>query len=255
MNQTKKLRVNINDFTIKDLIGKGYFGEVYLAVEHVTHDVYAIKKMPKTSFAQSKEERNILANNKTEWLPSLYYAFQVSVECWLRPSFPWHIFNPIVYLKYSQDETYLYLAMEYMPGGDLFSLMSRNNTFTEDVIQFYLAEITLALNALHSLGFVHRDIKPENILIDRLGHLKLVDFGSAVAIEKDGHVNSFSLVGTPDYIGMKYSIISGNSILLYYIYLFFDSPWATTADSCEKAHEIYIYCKCTKHFKNKLKLN
>lgn len=79
VNQTKKLRVNINDFKTRDLIGKGYFGEVYLAVENVTHDVYAIKKMPKTSFAQSKEERNILASSKSEWLPSLYYAFQVSV--------------------------------------------------------------------------------------------------------------------------------------------------------------------------------
>lgn len=91
--------------------------------------------------------------------------------------------------------------MEYLPGGDLFSLMIRNNTFPEDVIQFYLAEITLALNALHSLGFVHRDIKPENILLDRLGHLKLADFGSAVSIEKDGYVTSFTPAGTPNYIG------------------------------------------------------
>lgn len=90
--------------------------------------------------------------------------------------------------------------MEYLPGGDLFSLMIRNNQFTEDMIQFYLAEITLALNALHTLGFVHRDIKPENILLDRLGHLKLADFGCAIAIEKDGHVTSFTPVGTPDYI-------------------------------------------------------
>lgn len=93
--------------------------------------------------------------------------------------------------------------MEYLPGGDLFSLMTRNNTFIEDVMKFYLAEITSALNALHSLGFIHRDIKPENILIDRLGHLKLADFGSAVAIEKDGHVTNFSLAGTPDYIGKQ----------------------------------------------------
>lgn len=95
--------------------------------------------------------------------------------------------------------------MEYLPGGDLFSLMIRNNKFSEDVIQFYLAEITLALNALHTLGFVHRDIKPENILLDRLGHLKLADFGSATAIEKDGHITSFTPAGTPDYIGKIYN--------------------------------------------------
>lgn len=90
--------------------------------------------------------------------------------------------------------------MEYLPGGDLYSLITRNHPFTEENIQFYLAEITLALNALHTLGFVHRDIKPENILLDRLGHLKLTDFGSAAVIEKDGHVTSFTPIGTPDYI-------------------------------------------------------
>lgn len=107
--------------------------------------------------------------------------------------------------------------MEYLPGGDLFSLMIRNNTFPEDVIQFYLAEILLALNALHTLGFVHRDIKPENILLDRFGHLKLADFGSAVSIEKDGLVTSYTPVGTPDYIGKPYKhnikkIFSLNSV-------------------------------------------
>lgn len=98
--------------------------------------------------------------------------------------------------------------MEYLPGGDFYSLMMRNGTFPEELIRFYLAEITLALNAMHTLGFVHRDIKPENILLDRLGHLKLVDFGSATIIEKDGHVTSFSPVGTPDYIGKQLKLIS-----------------------------------------------
>lgn len=76
--ETKKLRVNLNDFTVKSLIGKGYFGEVHLAVENVTKDVYAIKKMPKASFVHAKEERNILAVSDTEWIPALQYAFQVS---------------------------------------------------------------------------------------------------------------------------------------------------------------------------------
>ncbi|XP_031624942.1 uncharacterized protein LOC116341786 [Contarinia nasturtii] len=174
VSETKKQRVNINDFKIKDLIGKGFFGEVHLAIENITRDVYAIKKIPKSSFAQSKEERNIMAISRSDWIPKLQYAFQ--------------------------DNTHLYLVMEYLPGGDLFSLMIRNNTFPEDVIQFYLAEITLALNALHTLGFVHRDVKPGNVLLDRFGHLKLADFGSAISIEKDGHVVSFTPAGTPDYI-------------------------------------------------------
>lgn len=94
----------------------------------------------------------------------------------------------------------MYLVMEYLPGGDLLSLMIRNGAFDEDLSRFYLAEMTLALNALHQMGFVHRDIKPENILLDRFGHLKLADFGNAAAMNKDGNVISMTPVGTPDYI-------------------------------------------------------
>lgn len=78
VSEIKGLRANINDFTIKDLIGRGHFGEVFLAKEKITNDAYAIKKMPKSTFAQSKEERNILAISHSDWIPSLQYAFQVS---------------------------------------------------------------------------------------------------------------------------------------------------------------------------------
>jgi len=55
--------------------------------------------------------------------------------------------------------------------------------------RFYLAEMVLAVNAVHSLGYVHRDVKPSNFLIDRVGHLKLTDFGSAAKMNKQGQVN------------------------------------------------------------------
>lgn len=79
VQETKKLRVNIDDFQIKDLIGKGHYGEVHLAIENVTNDVYAIKKIPKISYAQSKE-RNIMAIGQSDWIPALQYAFQVSLK-------------------------------------------------------------------------------------------------------------------------------------------------------------------------------
>lgn len=78
MTETRKHRVNINDFNVKNLIGKGFFGEVHLVIEKITADVYAMKKIPKTSFVQSKEERNIMAMSRSDWIPSLQYAFQVS---------------------------------------------------------------------------------------------------------------------------------------------------------------------------------
>lgn len=90
--------------------------------------------------------------------------------------------------------------MEFLPGGDLLGLMSRHGPFDEQMTRFYLAELTVAINELHRMGYVHRDIKPENILIDRFGHIKLGDFGNAAALDRDGHVFSLSPVGTPDYI-------------------------------------------------------
>lgn len=76
--ETRKLRVNINDFTIKSIIGKGHFGDVHLATENITNDIYAIKKMPKSSYSHAKEERNIMAMSNSEWIPTLQYAFQVN---------------------------------------------------------------------------------------------------------------------------------------------------------------------------------
>ncbi|XP_068142732.1 LOW QUALITY PROTEIN: citron Rho-interacting kinase [Drosophila tropicalis] len=176
VEETRQLRVNIDDFIVKTLIGKGYFGNVHLVIERETSDVYAMKKVKKSvvTTSQVKEERDIMARRQSEWLINLQYAFQ--------------------------DNDHLYLVMEYMPGGDLLSLMSRHGPFDEDLARFYLAELTLALHALHSMGYVHRDIKPENILIDRLGHIKLADFGNAAELDRDGHVLSLSPVGTPDYI-------------------------------------------------------
>lgn len=135
-----------------------------------------MKRIRKTGITSSqiREERDIMAQHKSEWITSLQYAFQ--------------------------DAEYLYLVMEYLPGGDLLSLMIRNGSFGEDWVRFYLAELTEALNTLHDMGYVHRDIKPENILLDRCGHLKLADFGNAAQLNKDGSVISLSPVGTPDYI-------------------------------------------------------
>lgn len=124
---------------------------------------------------QVREERDIMVlGRKCEWITRLQYAFQ--------------------------DRENLYLVMEYLPGGDLLGLMIRHGAFDEELARFYLAEIALAVNALHGLGFVHRDIKPENLLLDRCGHLKLADFGASIALSEDGSFVSISPVGTPDYI-------------------------------------------------------
>lgn len=81
-----------------------------------------------------------------------------------------------------QDDRYLYMVMEYMPGGDLVNLMS-NYDVPERWAKFYTAEVVLALDGIHSMGFIHRDVKPDNMLLDKFGHLKLADFGTCMKMD------------------------------------------------------------------------
>jgi len=74
------------------------------------------------------------------------------------------------------------LIMEFLPGGDLMTMLMKYDVFSEEVTRFYMAECTLAIEAVHNLGFIHRDIKPDNILIDKNGHLKLSDFGLSTGV-------------------------------------------------------------------------
>ncbi|ELW72023.1 Rho-associated protein kinase 2 [Tupaia chinensis] len=82
-----------------------------------------------------------------------------------------------------QDDRYLYMVMEYMPGGDLVNLMS-NYDVPEKWAKFYTAEVVLALDAIHSMGLIHRDVKPDNMLLDKHGHLKLADFGTCMKMDE-----------------------------------------------------------------------
>lgn len=181
MSETQRLRVSISDFEIKKLIGRGNFGDVQLVREKHTGDVYAMKTLRKSetlkqeSVALYEEERDIMAEATSPWLTKLQYAFQ--------------------------DSSTLYFVMEFHPGGDLAALLDRNEGFLpENLARFYLAEITLAVHALHGMGYAHRDVKPDNVLLDRLGHVKLADFGSAARLGSKGLITSHMPVGTPEYI-------------------------------------------------------
>ncbi|NXF89642.1 CTRO kinase, partial [Eubucco bourcierii] len=179
--ELRELQPSVKDFEVKSVVGCGHFGEVKVVREKVTGDVYAMKVMSKESLlAQEQvsffeEERSILSQSTSPWIPQLQYAFQ--------------------------DKKSLYLVMEYQPGGDLLSLLNRyEDQLDESMVQFYLAELVLAIHSVHQMGYVHRDIKPENVLIDRTGHIKLVDFGSAARMTVNKMVNAKLPVGTPDYM-------------------------------------------------------
>nr|XP_030716234.1 citron Rho-interacting kinase isoform X8 [Globicephala melas] len=179
--ELQELQPSAKDFEGRSVVGCGNFAEVQVVREKATGDIYAMKVMKKKALlAQEQvsyfeEEQNILSQSTSPWIPRLQYAFQ--------------------------DKNNLYLVMEYQPGGDLLSLLNRyEDQLDENMIQFYLAELILAVHSVHQMGYVHRDIKPENILIDRMGHIKLVDFGSAAKMNSNKMVNAKLPVGTPDYM-------------------------------------------------------
>ena len=172
-------RMKTDDFNLIKVIGRGAFGEVQLVRNKYTKKVYAMKLLSKYEMIKRSdsaffwEERDIMAHANSEWIVQLHFAFQ--------------------------DHRYLYMVMDYMPGGDLVNLMS-NYEVPEKWARFYTAEVVLALDAIHSMGFVHRDVKPDNMLLDASGHLKLADFGTCMKMCPDGMVKSETAVGTPDYI-------------------------------------------------------
>ncbi|KAM4825231.1 myotonin-protein kinase isoform 2-T2 [Thomomys bottae] len=177
----KEVRLQRDDFEILKVIGRGAFSEVAVVKMRQTGQVYAMKIMNKWDMLKRgevscfREERDVLVNGDRRWITQLHFAFQ--------------------------DENYLYLVMEYYVGGDLLTLLSKfGERIPAEMARFYLAEIVMAIDSVHRLGYVHRDIKPDNILLDRCGHIRLADFGSCLKLRADGTVRSLVAVGTPDYL-------------------------------------------------------
>eukprot|EP01116_Phalansterium_solitarium_P019975 TRINITY_DN5763_c0_g2_i1.p1 TRINITY_DN5763_c0_g2~~TRINITY_DN5763_c0_g2_i1.p1 ORF type:complete len:780 (-),score=200.09 TRINITY_DN5763_c0_g2_i1:64-2403(-) len=145
------------DFEVLKLITRGGYGNIYLARKRATGDLYAIKVLKKRDMMKKNEvehamtELEILTSTHNPFVVNMYYSFQ------------------------SKD--YLYIVMEFYPGGDCFSLLQNLGCFSEEQARFYTAELVLAIEALHRQGTIHRDIKPDNMLIARDGHIKLTDFG------------------------------------------------------------------------------
>ncbi|KAJ8981693.1 hypothetical protein NQ317_003414 [Molorchus minor] len=135
-------------------------------------DFEIIKVIGRGAFGR---ERDVLVYGDRRWITHLHYAFQ--------------------------DESNLYLVMDYYCGGDLLTLLSKfEDRLPEDMARFYIAEMVLAVDSIHKLRYVHRDIKPDNVLLDANGHIRLADFGSCLKLNDDGMVQSNVAVGTPDYI-------------------------------------------------------
>ncbi|KAJ8276383.1 hypothetical protein COCON_G00081350 [Conger conger] len=168
-------------FDIRKVLGQGSFGKVFLVKKRTGPDagqLYAMKVLKKATLkvrdrVRTKMERDILVEVNHPFIVKLHYAFQT--------------------------EGKLYLILDFLRGGDLFTRLSKEVMFTEEDVKFYLAELALALDHLHSLGIIYRDLKPENILLDEQGHIKLTDFGlSKEAIDHEN--KAYSFCGTVEYM-------------------------------------------------------
>ncbi len=156
-------KLSIREFEPLSIIGKGAFGEVRVCRQKETGDIVAIKKMRKKDMITKNQLMHIRTEKEI-----------------LTADNPW-----IVKLKYSfQDDYFLYLVMDYCPGGDLMNLLMKKDILTEDEAKFYTAEMILAVDSVHKLNCIHRDLKPDNILIDKRGHIQLSDFGLSKLSDK-----------------------------------------------------------------------
>uniref|UniRef100_A0AAQ4R213 non-specific serine/threonine protein kinase n=1 Tax=Gasterosteus aculeatus aculeatus TaxID=481459 RepID=A0AAQ4R213_GASAC len=168
-------------FELRKVLGQGSFGKVFLVRKVTGPDagqLYAMKVLKKATLkvrdrVRTKMERDILVEVNHPFIVKLHYAFQT--------------------------EGKLYLILDFLRGGDLFTRLSKEVMFTEEDVKFYLAELALALDHLHGLGIIYRDLKPENILLDEEGHIKLTDFG--LSKESIDHENkAYSFCGTVEYM-------------------------------------------------------
>ncbi|KAH0572234.1 Kinase, AGC [Spironucleus salmonicida] len=172
---------SIQDFQILQTLGQGSFASVFLAKRLADNQTYAIKVLQKKKILEANElthtlaERQILASLNSPFLVKLHGAFQTS--------------------------DLLYLVLDFVPGGELFSHLQKMRQFSESVARMMTAQILLGLFELHSHGMIMRDLKPENILVDANGYLKLTDFGlSKIGDTQTGAVVGTTFCGTAEYL-------------------------------------------------------
>ncbi|ESW03324.1 hypothetical protein PHAVU_011G004700 [Phaseolus vulgaris] len=175
INACSKDRTTIADFKIIKPISRGAFGRVFLTRKRVTGDFFAIKVLKKADMIRKNAvqsilaERDILISVRNPFVVRFFYSFTCREN--------------------------LYLVMEYLNGGDLYSMLRNLGCLDENMARVYIAEVVLALEYLHSLNVIHRDLKPDNLLIGQDGHIKLTDFG----LSKVGLINSTDDLSAPSF--------------------------------------------------------
>ncbi|KFY17750.1 hypothetical protein V492_00418 [Pseudogymnoascus sp. VKM F-4246] len=165
--RSTKGKYSLSDFELRRTLGTGSFGRVHLVQSKHNQRYYAVKVLKKAQVVKMKQVEH--TNDERLMLQEVKHPFLITL---------WGTF---------QDSKNIYMVMDFVEGGELFP---------NPVAKFYAAEVTLALEYLHSKEIIYRDLKPENLLLDRHGHLKITDFGFAKRVPDI----TWTLCGTPDYL-------------------------------------------------------
>lgn len=184
----------LKNIVMLDVIGVGAFAQVHIVQHMETGDLYALKSMSK---------RVIESQGVQE-----YISFERQLLSLARSP---HI---VEYCGSAKDESHVYIFMELMLGGDLFSLLQRERRLDDSTARFYVASLVLALQYLHDRSILYRDLKPENVLIDGKGFPKLADFGFAKRLV--GNSLTYSFCGTPDYLAPEIVCNRGHGLAVDY---------------------------------------
>jgi serine/threonine protein kinase len=175
---TEGKNFTFKDFDLRATVGTGTFGRVRVVKIKGSTDrtPMALKIMKKSEVIRLKQVEHIKA--ETAILKEVEHPFIVNL------------------LAHFQDEKRLFLLLEFINGGELFSHLRMEGRLPDPEAQFYSSEIVLAFAYLHSKSIIYRDLKPENLLIDCDGHMKVTDFGFAKIVED----RTWTLCGTPEYL-------------------------------------------------------
>eukprot|EP00871_Galdieria_phlegrea_P000432 jgi/Galph1/138/GphlegSOOS_G4872.1 len=170
-------RWSLNDFDIGKPLGRGKFGNVYLAREKVTEFVVALKVLFKNQLAAAGVEYQLRR--------------EIEIQSHLRHP------NILRLFGYFYDKSRVYLILEYASGGELYKWLQKNGRFSEEETAQYICSLAHALCYCHHKHVIHRDIKPENLLLGSKGELKIADFGWSVYTPDSRRM---TLCGTLDYL-------------------------------------------------------